>query len=36
VQEYRTAIIAAAVIGKIDVRAYEIITIEEEIYQELE
>ena len=36
VQEYRTALIAEAVTGKIDVREYEFSTIEEEIYEELE
>jgi type I restriction enzyme S subunit len=36
VQEYRTAIIAEAVTGKIDVRGYEFSTIEEETYEELE
>jgi type I restriction enzyme, S subunit len=35
-QEYRTALIAEAVTGKIDVREYEFSTIEEEIYEELE
>lgn len=37
VQEYRTAIIAEAVTGKIDVREYEFSSIEEaETYEELE
>jgi type I restriction enzyme S subunit len=36
VQEYRTAIIAEVVTGKIDVRGYEFSTIEEETYEELE
>lgn len=36
VQEYRTAIIAETVTGKIDVRGYEFSTIEEETYEELE
>ncbi len=36
VQEYRTAIIAEAVTGKIDVRGYEFSTIEEETYEDLE
>lgn len=36
VQEYRTAIIAEAVTGKIDVRSYEFSTIEEETYEDLE
>ena len=36
VQEYRTAIIAEAVTGKIDVRGYEFSTIEDETYEELE